>query len=476
MIAGPVRRRPGGYGVLLVILAGAVLLAGCRTPPPVSAPAPPASALEPFLGAAGAEVVAAAVPARWWRLFDDPALDAEVERALAANTDLRAAVANLEAARAAAALAGVARSPATVIESGVGPERADRQPSTSSVPKTSYELGATIAWEVDLFGRLGAGVTAAQADAAASAALVDAARLAVAADTVAAYVDACAATAGLELARRQIAAQERSRSLVAERLAAGEVSPLELAQATTLRDRARAELPRYEADLQRSRYRLAVLQGRTPADGAAAAPACSVMPRPGAALPVGDASQLLARRPDLRAAGHRLAAATARIDVAVADLYPRVQLAASGGLIAGRADAILTPLITWSFPNRMAARARIESARGNASAALANWVGTLLRALAEVETALADLRAERQRLDALQAAVAAADDTTRRAQARFRIGSDDYLPVLDAERTRNDVELQRLLAEQRLAQVRVGLFRALGGGWEPDETVETGRQ
>jgi len=450
------------------ILLGALLLAGCRALPVPPPPEPPAAALAPFGGAAAAGVVTTAVPARWWRLFDDPALDRHVERALAANTDLRAAVANLQAARAAAELAGAARWPATVIESGVGPERADRQPSTSSVPKTSYELGATVAWEVDLFGRVRGGVAAAAADAAASAALVDAARLAVVGDTVAAWVDGCTASAALALAQRQLAALERGRTLVAERLAAGEVSPLELARATTLRDRAAADVPRYAADLQRARYRLAVLEARPPAevDADPDALSCEAIPAIRAPLPVGDAAQLLARRPDLREAGHRLAAATARIDVAVADLYPRVQLAASGGLIAGGADAILTPLITWTFPNRIAVRARIESARGTAGAALATWDGTLLRALAEVETALADLEAEQGRLEALRAAVGAAGDAARRAEARFRIGVDDYLPVVDAQRTLLDAELQQLLTAQRLAQVRVGLFRALGGGWE----------
>jgi len=465
LVSGP--DHPRRCCALLAAVLSVAALAGCRTLPPATTPAPPAPALAPFIGAAGAGAVPAKVPARWWRLFDDPTLDAAVDRALAANTDLRVAVANLQVARAAVQLAGAARWPATVLESGAGPERADRQPSTSSVPKTSYELGATIAYEMDLFGRLRAGATAADADAAASLALVDAARLAVVGDTVAAYIDGCAAVAGLALTQGQVAAHERSRDLVAERLAAGEVSPLELAQATTLRDRARAEVPRYEAELRRARYRLAVLQGLTPADIEVAPPACSAVPRSHQPLPVGDAAQLLARRPDLRQTGHRLAAATARVEVAIADLYPRIQLAASGGLIAGGADAILTPLITWTFPNRMAVRARIESARGNASAALAAWDGALLRALAEVETALADLQAEQRRQDALQAAIAAAADAARRAQARFRLGADDYLPVLDAERTRNEVELQRLLGEQRLAQVQVSLFRALGGGWEP---------
>jgi NodT family efflux transporter outer membrane factor (OMF) lipoprotein len=445
----------------------AVLVAGCASGPAPQAPSAPAAASGPFVGAADVGAVGAGAPAAWWRLFDDPALDAHVTRALAANADLRVAIANLEAAGAAARQADAARLPATVIESGVGPDRADRQPSTSSVPKTSYELGGAVAYEVDLFGRLRSASQAARADAEASAAARDAARLAVIADTVAAYLDLCGATASLRLAEAQVANQQRSYELVADQLGAGEVSPLELAQAAVLRDAAQTALPPFAADRRRALFRLATLQGKPPAEAAALDTGCARVPGIATPLPLGDGAALIARRPDIREAERRLAAATARIGVATADLYPRIQLGGSGGLIAGGSDAFLTPLITWVFPNRSAIRARIGAERGNADAALANWDRVMLRALQEVETALSDVRAERDRRAALATSLAEAERVVRRAQSRQRLGADSYLIVVDAERTRNDIASQLLAADLRLLQAQVALFRALGGGWEP---------
>jgi NodT family efflux transporter outer membrane factor (OMF) lipoprotein len=418
------------------------------------------------VGAASIGARSEAPPPGWWRLFQDPVLDAHVQRALAANVDLRVALANLEAARATARQAGAARLPATVIESGVGPTQADQQPSTSSVPKTSYELGFTLAYEVDLFGRLRAAAQAAEADTEATAAAHDAARLTVVADTVAAYLDFCAAGAGVRLAQSQIELQQRGYDLVADQLAAGEVSPLELSQAALLLDQVRTSLPAIEADRRNALFRLALLQGKPPAGASGLDTPCLALPTIATPLPVGDGAALLARRPDIREAEHRLAAATARIDIATADLYPRINLGGSGGLIGGGSDVFLTPLITWAFPNQAAPRARIAAARGTAGAALATWDRTVLRALQEVETALSAYRGARDGQAALKSALARADQLAVRARARQRLGADNYLVVVDAERSRASTTNQLLLADVRVAQAQVGLFRALGGGWE----------
>jgi len=450
----------------LVWIPALALVTGCATGPAPKTPVIPASASGPFVGAPGIDASEAALPANWWRLFDDPVLDAHVTRALAANADLRVAIANLEIARAAARQADASRLPVIVFESGAGPDRADSQPSTSSVPKTSYELGTTVAFEVDLFGRLKAATQAARDDAAAADAARGAVQVAVVADTVAAYLDLCGAEAGGRLARVQIQTQQRSYDLVAEQLRAGEVSPLELAQAGVLRDRALATLPPLEAERRRALFRLATLQGRPPAEAAGVDATCGGLPRIAAPLPLGDGAGLIARRPDIREADRRLAAASARIGVATADLYPRIQIGGSAGMIAGGTDAILTPLVTWAFANQSAIRARIAGARGGADAALANWDRVMLRALQEVEATLSDYRAERERRARLVTALAEAERVVRRAQARQRLGSDSYLVVVDAERSRNDAATQLLAADLRIAQLQVALFRALGGGWE----------
>lgn len=440
----------------------AVLLAGCvAKPPPNAAPPPPAAATAPFLGASDA----APVQGEWWRLYDDDALNAHVERALAANRDLRVAVATLEAARANARLAGANRTPDVMLESGGSPTtRGVNQPSTIGVPKSSFELGAEVAWEVDLFGRLRNQSSAASADAEAAAAARDGVRLAIVADTVGAYLDLCWAGELASVASRQIDLQRRQVETVQRQLQAGEVSPLELAQARQLLGRLEAGLPAFEADAQRARYMLANLEGLPPAE--AVQFQCQRPPSIAGALPAGDGAGLLARRPDIREAERRLAAAGARVKVATAEMYPRVSLGASGGLIAGALDAFITPLISWSFINPARIKARIALSKANQDGALAQYDAIWLRALREVESALADLDAERRANQSLAAANVDARAAARRADARVTIGDANPLLALDTRRTAFDTELQAALSARRLAQRQVFLFRSLGGGWE----------
>lgn len=464
--------RRAGPHVTCLSLAG-LLVAACATAPLPVAPSPPPAALGAFVGASAAGATITAPPqSGWWRLFDDPALNGHVVRALEANVDLRVALANLEIARAGASQANAARLPATSIESGAGPTRADRQPSTASVPKTGYELAGAVSYEIDLFGRLRSAADAALADADAAEAALDTVRVAVAADTVAAWLDLCAAEANAGLAQRQVEVQQASYDVLADQLAAGEVSPLEVGQAALLRERTAAAMPTFQAARRMALFRLAVLQGRPPAEADRFDTACAAPPRIAAPLPVGDGASLIARRPDIREADRRLSAASARVGVATADLYPRLQIGASAGLIAGGIDAVLTPLATWAFPNQAAARARIAAAKGGADAALANWDRVMLRALGEVEAALADYAGEVARRRALETALVEAEAVARRSQVRRRLGADTPLVAIDAERSRNDTAVQLLASQIRVSQVQVALFRALGGGWEREAVTD----
>ena len=440
----------------------ALLLAGCvAKSPPNAAPPPPPAATGPFVGAANS----APLPAEWWRLYGDAAMNEHVARVLAANRDVRLAVANLDAARANSRLAGAARTPDVVLESGASPTtRGANQPSTTGVPKSSYELGAEAVWEADLFGRLRNQSSAASADAEAAAAARDGVRLAVAADVVGAWLDLCWAGELARVATRQIATQRTLADTVSRQVKVGEVSPLELAQARQLLGRLEAGLPAFEADAQRARYLLANLEALPPAE--AARFQCERPPAFAAALPVGDGAGLLARRPDIREAERRLAAAGARVKGARVEMYPRVTLGASGGLIRGSLDAFITPLISWSFINPARIKARIALAEANQAGALAQYDAAWLRALREVETALADTDAERRANQSFAAALANAQTAARRAEARVRLGDANPLIALDARRTAYETELLGTLAGRRLAQRQVFLFRSLGGGWE----------
>jgi outer membrane protein TolC len=267
------------------------------------------------------------------------------------------------------------------------------------------------------------------------------------------------------MARQRAATQRRTVGLVRRQVEEGEVAALDLSQATAQLASAEAALQPFEAARALALFRLATLEGLPPAQALAWPETCSAPPAVGAPLPVGDGAALIARRPDIREAERRLAAATARIDVATADLYPRISLGGSAGLISGGFDAVLTPLVTWAFPNMSGARARIAGARGSEAAALARWDAAVLLALREVESVLAEYQTERLRRDALAMAEAQGALSVRRMNVRHRLGEDSYLPVMVATAAYDDSAAQRIQADLRLAQLQVALFRALGGGW-----------
>jgi len=450
---------------LLPLLA----LAGCITAPntPPHTPLTPSAAFT-----ANPKASLTPVPENWWQLYDDPTLNALVTASLTANLDLKIAYANLTSARAALAGARAARLPQTTVESAAGIDNPAAQPSASgNVLTTDYDLALTASWDIDLFGRLRAAATAAKADAEAQAAALDGLRVAVAADTVAAYVDLCGATQAQIVATEQIALLARSAALITDQYNAGDVSPLEVSQAANLVAAARATLAPFAAAEANARYRLAALQGRPPSDAAHMAITCTHPPSLTNTIPAGDAQALLLRRPDIRESERRLAAATARIGVATADFYPRITLGGALGLLSGGFAATASPLISWSFPNQLPARARLAQARAAEQAALANWDATILRSLREVETALAALDAESRRNGHLTEAVKEADLSARRAAARVNLGDAPYFLQLDAERTRKLAALALAQSDLARAQAEVTLFRALGGGWRTNPSL-----
>lgn len=434
----------------------------------MSVPTPPATVTPPTAAGSFAALPVASiepVPDDWWRLYDDAQLDALVEASLAANRDLAVAYANLDASRAALRQAQAARLPQTTIESGLTVDGTRSQPSASAVPSTDWDLGATASWDLDLFGRLRAGAAASRADAEAQAATLDGVKVAVVADTVQAYVELCGATRAITVAREVATAQDRLVALTRVQHAAGEVSPLEVSQVATLAASTRAAIAPFEAQRANALYRIATLQGRPPAEARSLALTCEAPPRLRTVAPVGDGTALLLRRPDVREAERRLAAAAARIGVARADLYPRVNLGGAFGLLTGVFDGTVTPLVSWAFPNQGPARARLVQARASERAALAGWDVTMLRALREVETALATYDAETRRNRELIVATDAANAHARRAAARVRLGDAAGLLRVDAERTSAAARLAQAQSALAMAQAEVTLFRSLGGGW-----------
>ncbi len=460
----------------IMAAVSALALSACAAGPNYKTPARPQSAAGAFLSNSPA-VSTAPVQDGWWRLYNDPVLDRLVTEALAANTDLRVAVARIERARATLRGATANRLPQGTASAGANYGRvpAGQRPIGTAQEDWQVDAGLNISYEVDLFGRISRGVEAARGDVAAAEADGEAVRVIVAADTARAYADAVSSAERLAVAERIVALLDRSIDLTQRRRNVGLATRLDVARIAALRNQRQADVPALAAQRDAALFRLATLIGKTPAELPAEARERQTTLRLDQPIPVGDGAALLARRPDVRAAERRLAASTARIGVATADLYPRISLGASGGSTgndfgnifgANPLRWLVGGLINWTV-NPAPARARIAAAEADSRAALATFDGTVLTALQETETALSAYGRALERRTALQAALNEAEAVVRIARARQTEGDINSLDLLDAERTFADAQAALATADASIAEAQVNLFRALGGGWQP---------
>ncbi|QTH22083.1 efflux transporter outer membrane subunit [Rhizorhabdus wittichii] len=460
-----------------LLLAGSALLTVAAAGPDYVRPAAPAGADGPFIKAPAAPVTPAEPDQAWWRLYQDPVLDRLIADAFAANTDLRIAVANLDKARALLRESRAGRLPQTDVSAGANYGRlpATQRPAGAEREDWSFDAGLSVSYEVDLFGRVGRSIEAARGDAQAAEAARDAVKVAIAAETARAYADASSAVERLAVAERTLGLLDQVVGLTAKRFEAGRTSKLDLSRASALREQQRATLSPLRAQRDAALFRLATLTGRTPADLPPEVGTRALTLRLDRPIPVGDGRGLLARRPDIREAERKLAAETARIGVATADLYPRIALGGSIGSTGpslgdmfggGPLRWLLGPLLSWNFPNQEAGRAKIAQAKASTRAALAGFDGTVLRALEETETALSAYGHELERREALREAAAQAQTAATISRAQLREGRVDFLTVLDAERTSASADADLAESDARVTNAQVDLFRALGGGWQ----------
>jgi NodT family efflux transporter outer membrane factor (OMF) lipoprotein len=472
------RRRIARACALLPLVAalGACVTVGpdYRTPDGALIHAPLAQGA--IAGADRAPVSQRALPADWWRLYDDPLLDTLVRQALQSNTDLRVAAANLARSRAALAVAdaqgGFSGGASAAFQRAQ--ESAEQYLLSSKLPvETEGSLGLSVSYELDLFGTLRRGVEAARADTEAVAAAGDLARIAVVADVVRAYVESCSAAEELAIARDSVALQQKRVALTRQLRDAGRGSQSEVTRGVTQVQTLAAEPPRFEGRRRVAQYQLAALLARAPADLPAGVLRCAALPTLRQPIPVGDGAALLRRRPDVRQAERQLAAATARIGVAVGELYPSISFGAGVGSVGIAGDLLSSktnrwsfgPLISWNFPVN-GQRARVREAEAATRGALANFDGVVLRALRETETSLATYAADTQRADALRVAYESARQSADETHRLYRAGRASFLDDLDATRTLTSVQAQVAAADGQVAVDQVQLFRALGGGWE----------
>jgi multidrug efflux system outer membrane protein len=463
-----------------LVLLCALLLAACAkvgpdyTPPPVEEV--PAAWVQPLGPRQSTQL------AGWWRALEDPALNALMVEADESSPDLEAAAARVAAARAAVGVANAGRIPQVGLEAETARAKGSREMSASVPPPqqridTFDTLGAGAAWEVDLFGRVARAVEATGAESQAAVADARGVRVTLYADIAQTYVSLRALQARLAYAHGNAAAQAKTRDLVRHKHEAGLVSELDLRQAERNLAVTRSAIPSLEAGIDSARYRLAVLTGQTP--GALDEALRTKAPIP--ALPEGIIGvvprDVVRQRPDIRAAERRLAAAVARVGVATADLYPRLSLlgsftqsAASGPLMVSSASGwSFGPSLTWSVFTGGRVRAQIKAQEAEAEAARAMYEGTVLRALAEVETALSAYAHEGKRLVALERSVQAARKSEKLVQAAYDAGLADFQNVLDAQRALFEQEDAAAASRGALAQGYITIVRAMGGGWQAEQ-------
>jgi outer membrane protein, multidrug efflux system len=456
--------------------AAMTFLGGCAVGPNYHRPDTPVDAHFANAGEPGfAETEAVE---HYWTGFDDPTMTGLINDALAHNLDLSAAEANLRAARAARRLAGFDQYP-TVTLAASYTHNLDSQEQLPGVDMHDREFDAAQAgfdglWELDLFGRVRRNVEAARGDLGAAAATLQDARVSVIAEVARDYFILRGLQDQLALTQRNAENQFNTFKLTRNRLDAGRGNELDTSRAEAQWQTTLSTIPTLQASIATTCYRLSVLTGRQPTALSASLAALAPMP----ALPplnaIGSPEQLLRRRPDVRVAERRLAAATARVGVAVGDLFPKVTLVGDVGYFAptfgdfGQSEArsfSVGPSISWAAFDLGRVQARISSAKAQTDAALAAYEGAVLGALEDTEGALISYGRSQVRREALRVAAAASDKAADLARKRFEGGLIDFLEVLDAERTALSAEL--LLSQSRTdaATSLVAVYKALGAGW-----------
>ncbi|MDZ4077868.1 MULTISPECIES: efflux transporter outer membrane subunit [Hydrocarboniphaga] len=405
----------------------------------------------------------------WRELLGDENLFALVRRSLQAGPDLRIAAANLRKSRALLRESLGTRYPSTEVQVGSTIDETSNDPS-SDRPDV-FSGGLALAYDFDVAGRRRNSIDAARADAAAERAAYENIQLQVAAETIRAYTDACSLDQQIELSLRIQASQKRTLELVEKRVAAGQDAALEASLARGQLEQLSAALPSLQADRAAALLRLAALSGSSPAQAGHEAFACSALPQLDVRLPAGtdlDGAMLIASRPDLREGELRVRAALARIGVANAEFYPRVTLGARVGAGGETMRSVgfqwsLSPLISWTFPNRIAAESRLQQAEAEHEAVFAQWDRAVLLALRDIETALVRRTREQERWATLARARDAYGEASRRAETRYRVGSDNILGVLEAQRRLSQTEAELAVSAARIVESQLALFVALGG-------------
>jgi NodT family efflux transporter outer membrane factor (OMF) lipoprotein len=468
---------------LLAFLAG-----GCANMPTVGpdyhAPETktPAHWSEPLVGG---ETNSAAATAAWWKNFHDSELDSLIARAACSNLDLRIAQARVREARAHYRMTSADFWP-TIDGSGsyarqresknqplVGP--GDHLPTGIPFENSFYQSGFDASWEIDVFGGTRRATESARAQVAATQFGEREVLVTLLGEVARNYVEARGYQRRLEIARDNIRAQEQSLAIVQNRFTNGLTSDLDVQQASTVLATTRAVVPALETALDASIHRLGVLLGQTPEALQTELSTVAPIPATPPIVPVGLPSELLLRRPDVALAERQLAAATANIGVAKADLFPKFYLTGVAGFQGISADDWFTsgsrfwsvgPSVQWRLFDAGRIRANIKVQNARQEQALASYEQTALSAFEDVEDAMTAYAKEQTRRQSLDDAVKSSQESLRLANQLYANGLANFINVLDAERSLYQVQDALVQSDKTVTTDVIALYKSLGGGWE----------
>ncbi|MDY6838904.1 MAG: efflux transporter outer membrane subunit [Thermodesulfobacteriota bacterium] len=465
--------------LLLLLLAGCVTVGPDYVPPEVSASAKWTAELE---GGLNAEQIDPQTLAHWWTTLNDPTLSSLMERAVAGNLHLKEARARLREARARRGVSQADRFPTIEATGSVSQNRSSEETGGGET-RELYAAGFDASWELDLFGGIRRSVEAAEAELRASEEDLRDVLVTLLAEVALNYIEVRSFQTRLSIAEANLDAQEETHNLTQWRFQAGLTTQLDVEQAKYNLEQTRSQIPTLETGLEQAGNRLAVLLGEQPGFLKDALTEPKAIPVGALEVAVGVPADVLRRRPDVRKAERQLAAQTAQVGVAIADLYPKFSLIGSIGLealslgnlfsSAARTSAIGSN-IGWTIFDRGRIRQNIKVQTALQEQALFQYEAAVLTALEEVENALVAYADEQVRRRSLVEASQAANRAVDLAQTQYSSGLIDFQVVLDAQRSLLLLQDQLASSDAEVTSNLITLYKAIGGGWtslEPDNAT-----
>lgn len=417
--------------------------------------------------------------AEWWKVFGDPTLDRLVASAYEQNPDLQAAGARVLEAMARRGIAIGSLFPqqqdffASYLRNDLSQNRANRGGVDATFD--DWQVGFDAFWEVDLWGRLRRGIEAADADVIASIATYDDVLVSLIAEVATNYIFLRTFEERLAVATANVDIQQGSYEIADAKFEGGAVTELDAAQAASLLEDTRSLIPGLEAGIRQAENTLSILLGMPPRDLEDLIGGPQAIPKVPASVAVGIPAELLRRRPDVRRAERQLAAQSARIGIATADLLPQFSLTGSIALTAedfanlfegDSFEAFGGPTVRWAILNygRISSNVRVQDARFQSL--VGDYESTVLRAQAEVENAIASFLGARRQVDHLERSVDAAARAVELSDLQYREGAADYTRVLTTQQFLIDAQDRLVATRSSMALSLTSLYKALGGGWQ----------